>query len=310
MAFFSLHSHSSNVQRMKLHKKLLPIALIAALIAGMATQGHAQKLIKDLYVDKEWSRDYPPFRIAGNLYYIGTYDLGIFLITTPEGHILINTGAADSEALIKAHMKTLGFGFKDIRILLATHAHYDHVGAMATIKRQTHARMMINEKDAALLADGGNSDYVKGGKGRMFLPVKADRRLHDGDTIQLGGMNVVMRHHPGHTPGANSFLLDVQDSVRTYRVLIANIPSILDDTKLTGMPLYPEVGKDYAYTIKAMKELKFDLWLSSHASQYDLHKKHQPGDPYNPAAFSDRTGYDATLDEWQRIYDKRLNGNK
>lgn len=267
---------------MTLPKKLLPIALIAALIGGMTPRSQAQKLIKDLYVDKEWSADYQPFRIAGNLYYIGTYDLGMFLITTPKGHILINTGVAGSDTLIKAHMKTLGFKFKDIRILLTTHAHYDHVGAMAAVKQQTHAKMMVNEKDAALLADGGNSDYVMGGKGSMFLPVKADRLLHDGDSIQLGGMKIVMRQHPGHTPGANSFLFDVKDAVRTYKVLIANIPSILNDTKLSGMPLYPEVGKDYAYTLKAMKALKFDLWLAPHAGQYELHKKHQPGDAYNP----------------------------
>ncbi|TWV94028.1 subclass B3 metallo-beta-lactamase [Chitinophaga pinensis] len=282
------------------------MALTAALISGVTHRSHGQKLIKDLYVDKEWSADYQPFRIAGNLYYIGTYDLGMFLITTPKGHILINTGVAGSDTLIKAHMKALGFNYKDIRILLTTHAHYDHVGAMAAVKQQTHANMMINEKDAALLADGGNSDYVMGGKGRMFLPVKADRLLHDGDSIQLGGMHIVMRHHPGHTPGATSFLFDVKDSVRTYKVLIANIPSILNDTKLTGMPLYPEVGKDYAYTLKAMKALQFDLWLAAHASQYELHKKHQPGDAYNPSAFSDRAGYDETLDEWQQIYDKRI----
>jgi len=293
---------------MTLYKKLLPIAFIVALIGGMPVRSHAQKLIKDLYVDKEWSADYQPFRIAGNLYYVGTYDLGMFLITTPKGHILINTGVAGSDTLIKAHMKTLGFNFKDIRILLTTHAHYDHVGAMAAVKQQTHAKMMINEKDAALLADGGNSDYVMGGKGSMFLPVKADRILHDGDSIQLGGMNIVMRHHPGHTPGANSFLFDVKDSARTYKVLIANIPSILNDTKLKGMPLYPEVGKDYAYTLKAMKALHFDLWLAAHASQYELHKKHQPGDAYNPAAFSDRKGYDEVLDEWQQVYDKRMKG--
>ncbi|QHS58440.1 subclass B3 metallo-beta-lactamase [Chitinophaga agri] len=292
---------------MKFHKRLLPVILLTILSASLYKPATAQQLIKDLYVDKEWSKDYQPFRIAGNLYYIGTYDLGIFLITTPAGHILINTGAADSEALIKAHMKALGFKFKDIRILLTTHAHYDHVGAMAAIKKQTHARMMVNEKDAALLADGGNSDYVMGGKGMMFLPVKADRILHDKDTISLGGMNIVVLHHPGHTPGANSFLFNVQDTAHTYRVLIANIPSILDDTQLAGMPLYPEVGKDYAHTLKVMKEVQFDLWLAAHASQYDLHKKHQPGDPYHPAAFSDRAGYDEVLDYWQKTYDKRLN---
>ncbi|WP_394370782.1 subclass B3 metallo-beta-lactamase [Chitinophaga rhizophila] len=280
--------------------------MIATLAAGISQQTVAQQLRPLPYVNKEWSKDYPPFRIAGNLYFVGTYDLGIYLITTPQGHILINTGTADSEPLIKAHVKKLGFQFKDIRVLLTTHAHYDHVGAMAAIKRQTNARMLINAKDAAVLADGGNSDYVMGGKGSTFLPVKADRLLQDKDTIQLGGMIITMLHHPGHTPGASSFLFDVKDSTRTYKVLIANMPSILDETNLAGMPRYPEVGKDYAYTLQAMKGLQFDLWLSSHASQFDFHKKHRPGAPYNPAAFKDRTGYDAALKELQARYQQKL----
>jgi metallo-beta-lactamase class B len=290
---------------MPLYNQLLSFTLTVTLFSGITRQANAQKTIKLPYVNKEWSVDYQPFRIAGNLYYIGTYELAVYLITTPEGHILINTGTADSEALIKAHMKALGFRFKDIRVLLTTHVHYDHVGAMAAIKKQTHARMMVNEKDAAVLADGGNSDYVIGGKGPTFLPVKADRLLHDKDTIQLGGMHIVMLHHPGHTPGANSFLFNVQDSVHTYRVLIANMPSILDKTNLAGMPLYPEVGKDYGYTINAMKGIQFDLWLSSHAGQFKLHKKHQPGVPYNPEVFNDRPGYDAALEKLDSAYQQK-----
>jgi metallo-beta-lactamase class B len=281
--------------------------LAVAIFAGISRPAQAQQLVKLSNLDKEWSRDYPPFRIAGNLYYVGTYELAAYLIATPEGHILINTGLDDSEPLIRAHVKTLGFKFKDIKILLTNQAHFDHVAAMAAIKKETGAQMMINEKDAASMADGGNSDYVMGGRGPMFLPVKAERLLHDQDTIKLGGTAIVMLHHPGHTKGSCSFLLDVKDEQRSYRVLIANMPSILDETKLSGMPGYPEVGKDYAYTLNAMKDLQFDIWLAAHASQFGLHKKHKPGDAYHPEAFNDRAGYDAALDGLKKAYLKKLN---
>lgn len=292
---------------MTLYKRLLPVTLSAVIFCGISQSTCAQKLIKPSYTNKEWTQDYQPFRIAGNLYYVGTYELAAYLITTPQGHILINTGLDNSGPLIRAHVKTLGFKFQDIKILLTTHAHYDHVGAMAAIKKQTGATMMINEKDAAVLADGGNSDYVLGGKGSTFLPVKADRLLHDHDTVKLGGMQVVMLHHPGHTQGANSFLFDVKDKQHTYRVLIANMPSVLDETNLAGMPGYPDVAKDYAYTLNAMKGLQFDLWLSSHAGQFGLHKKHKPEDAYNPEAFNDRAGYDAAVDGLEKAYLKKLN---
>jgi metallo-beta-lactamase class B len=167
--------------------------------------------------------------------------------------------------------------------------------------------MMINENDAPVLADGGNSDYIFGGKGSLFMPVKANRLLHDHDTISLGGMQVIALHHPGHTKGACSFLLDVKDEKRSYRVLIANMPTILDATKLSGMPTYPDVAKDYAYTLNALKELQFDIWLSSHASQFGLHQKHQPGDDYHPEKFIDRPGYDSAIADLQKAYLEKLN---
>lgn len=288
-----------------IYKRLLPVIWGVVMLAGVVQSAGAQKTIKHPHSNKEWSQDYQPFRIAGNLYYVGTYDLAAYLITTPQGHILINTGLDDSESLIRAHVSSLGFKFKDIKILLATHVHFDHVGAMAAIKKQTGATMMINAKDAKALADGGDSDYILGGKGATFVPVKADELLHNGDTIKLGNMNIVMLHHPGHTPGSSSFLFDVKDGQRTYKVLIANMPSILDETNLAGMPGYTDVGKDYAYTLKAMKALQFDLWLSSHASQFALHTKHKPGDAYKPEVFSDRAGYNETLAEWEKVYQER-----
>ena len=259
---------------------------------------------------ENWSKPYEPFRIAGNLYYVGTDELGCFLITTPRGHILINTGAPGSAPLIYSSVQALGFKFSDIKILLATHAHLDHVGGMAEIKKITGAKMMIDAADAPVLADGGNSDYEFGGKGSLFEPVKADSLLHDHDTIKFGGMQLIMLHHPGHTKGACSFLFDVKDEHRTYRVLIANMPTVLDEAKLPGMPTYPNVGKDYAYTLKAMKNLKFDIWVASHASQFGLHEKHKPGTAYRPEAFHDQKGYGLMIDDLQKDYLKRLKASE
>src|SRR6476659_4408418 len=185
----------------------------------------AQKVNEPKATNPDWSKPFPPFRIAGNLYYVGTYDLACYLIKTTQGNILINTGLAASAEPIKNNIETLGFKFRDTKILLTTQVHYDHVGAMAEIKKRTGAQMMVDEKDSQVLADGGSSDYVFGGKGSMFQPVKPDRLLHNGDTIQLGNMQLVMLHHPGHTKGSCSFLFTVEDNQRSYKVLIANLPS-------------------------------------------------------------------------------------
>jgi metallo-beta-lactamase class B len=290
---------------MKTFKKHFATSLLAVGLILVSFISQAQQLRK-MEEQPEWSKDYPPFRIVGNLYYVGTYDLASYLIVIPKGNILINTGLPGSDTMIRAHVEALGFKLADVKILLATNAHFDHVGAMAVVQQQTGARVMINEFDAPVLADGGSSDYVLGGKGMMFLPVKADRLLHNHDTIKLGSMQIIALHHPGHTKGASSFMFDVKDEHRTYRVLIANMPSILSETKLAGMPGYPNVGKDYAYTLNAMKNLQFDIFLASHASQFDLQKKHKPGDAYNPEAFVDRAGYDEAMDALQKNHGKRL----
>lgn len=262
--------------------------------------------VKEPTTKPEWSRPYGPFRIAGNLYYVGTYDLACYLIATPKGNILINTGLAASASQIKHNVEKLGFKFNDIKILLITHAHYDHVGALAEIKKMTGAYLMVNENDSPVLSDGGMSDYALGKYGRSFAPVKPDRLLHDHDTIRMGNMQLLMLQHPGHTKGACSYLFNVKDKNRTYRVLIANMPSIIIDAKFSEVTAYPNITSDYAYTLANMKNLSFDIWLASHASQFGLHDKHHPGDAYNPAAFFDRKGYDTELNELQKQYDEKI----
>lgn len=289
-----------------MRKYLFRVMLLAACYAG--TTVSAQK-VSEPTTKEEWARPYEPFRIAGNLYYVGTYDLGCYLITTSEGNILINTGLAASASQIKKNIETLGFKFNDIKILLITHAHYDHVGALAEIKKLTGAKLMVNENDAAALADGGQSDYALGIYGRSFAPVKADILLHDHDTISLGNMHLVMLQHPGHTKGSCSYLFNVRDEKRTYKVLLANMPSIIIDKKFSEETAYPKIASDYAYTLSHMKKLSFDIWVASHASQFNLHDKHHEGDAYNPAEFIDRKGYDTELKEIQKQYDEKMENN-
>ncbi len=287
--------------------RLFKNMLLAAVLLFAATHTlTAQKVKEPVIKNKDWKKNYLPFRISGNLYYVGTYDLACYLITTAEGNILINTGLASSAKQIKKNIAALGFKYTDIKILLNTQAHYDHLGAMAAVKQQTGAQLMINAKDAEVLKDGGNSDYALGGHGSTFEPVQPDRLLNDGDTIRLGNMQLRMLHHPGHTKGSCSFLFAVKDEQQTYKVLIANMPTIVTDSSFTNLASYPAIAKDYAYTLQAMKNISFDIWLSSHASQCNLHSKHQPGDAYNPAAFIDHAGYQAALKELQQDYDEKM----
>lgn len=281
------------------------IPLVTLLFCGVLS--FAQQVKEPTGGNPEWSKPYNAFRVAGNLYYVGTYDLGCYLITTPKGHILINTGLAGSFDVIKSNVASLGFKFNDIKILLTTQAHFDHTGALAAIRKATGASMMADEKDVKVLEEGGMSDYAFGGT-VMFVPVKVDRKLHDKEVIALGDMKLTHLHHPGHTKGSCSYLFDVKDEKGTYRVLIANMPTIVTDKHLDAIPAYPEIATDYAYTLKALKSLNFDIWVASHASQFDLHTKRKPGDAYNPEVFRDREGYDKSLADLQIAYDKKVAG--
>jgi len=257
--------------------------------------GFAQKVQEPKNNPKEWSKPYPGFRIVGNIYYVGTYDLASYLIVTGEGNILINTGLAESLASIKSNIRNLGFRYEDTRLLLTSQAHYDHAGALNAIKKETGARMWADWAEADVLRSGGASDYELGRFGASFEPVVPDSLLKDKSIIELGDTKITMLHHPGHTKGSCSYLLTVKDTDRSYEVLIANMPTIITDKKFSQVSAYPNIEKDYAYTLQEMKKIQFDIWLAAHASQFDLHEKHKPGNAYNPAAFIDKAGYEKAL---------------
>jgi metallo-beta-lactamase class B len=280
--------------------------ILAGLFALLSFSLTAQPVKEPPTQNPYWSRPFPSFRIAGNLYYVGTHELACYLITTPGGHILINTGLAASLQPIQANIQSLGFRVSDIKLLLTTQAHHDHLGAMAAMQRLTGAKVWVNTPDAPVLADGGRSDYALGTGVSSFEPVKADSLLKDGAVIRLGGVELTMLSHPGHTKGSCSYLLKTKDSVRSYTVLIANLPTIVTDKKFSDIPDYPGIANDYATTIASLKSLRFDLWVASHASQFQLHHKYKPGKRYNPTAFQDKAGFDKALGELERQYKAHL----
>jgi metallo-beta-lactamase class B len=255
----------------------------------------------------ERSRATEPFRIVGNVYWVGTYDLSSYLITSSQGHIVINTGAADSVPQIRANIERLGFRISDVRILTATHAHWDHVAGMAALRKLTGARVYMSEPDADVLESGGKSDFRWGSDPQAwFDPVAVDRRLKDKETITLGATALTLHIHAGHTKGASSFTFTVREGARDYRVGIINLASINPGVKVSGMPGFPDIANAYIRSFAAQKAMALDVFLSSHASQFGLHQKRKPGDAYNPDRFVDPIGFRAAIDELEATFQKQL----
>src|ERR1019366_5395511 len=169
----------------------------------------------------DWTTPFPPFRIADNLYYVGSKGLANYLIATPQGHILINSDLEDTVPLIRASVEQLGFKFGDIKILLISHAHWDHDAASATIKRLTGARYMVMDADVPVVESGGTSDFNYGNSpATLYPPTKVDRVLHDGDAVTLGGTTLVAHLTPGHTKGCTTWTLKTQENGKSYNVVI------------------------------------------------------------------------------------------
>ena len=248
-----------------------------------------------------WVRPYPGFQVIGNLYGVGTYDLSVFLITSDEGHILINTGLADSTGMIRENMASLGFRLEDVRILLTQQSHWDHTAALAEIKEIAGAEMWATEDDARVLEDGGFSDPHFGGQ-VSFPPLSVDRIISEGDVIELGDIRLTVYEHPGHTEGSSSYAMTVNENGRDYRVLIANMGTINAGKQLVVDPTYPGVADDFASTYSRQKAMEIDVWVAAHGGQYGLHDKYEPGQPYSPDTFVDPEGFVAAVERLEEIY--------
>ena len=251
----------------------------------------------------DWTKPFPPFKLVGNIYWVGSYDLSTYLITSPQGHFLINTGVGDTARQIQASVAQLGFKMTDVRILTATHGHWDHVAGMAELKKMTGASVVVSEPDKELLESGGKADFRFGStSSSWFEPVKVDRTFKDGETLSLGDTKLTAHLHPGHTKGATSFTAEIRENGKTYRVVIANMGSINPGVTVTGMATYPGIQQDYARTFAAQQAMKIDVFLSSHASQFGMHEKYQPGDAYNPDRFVDPKGFQEAVRRLEKTY--------
>jgi metallo-beta-lactamase class B len=246
-------------------------------------------------------------RIVGPIYFVGTRGLGVYLITTPEGHILINSGMPPSGPMIEASIRKLGFKPRDVKLLLANHAHVDHVGGHAYLKKLTGARVTMIEQEAPLLESGGKTDFhYAHDPGFAFEPVKVDQVLHDGDTIKLGAVAIAALLTPGHTKGSTTFTTTVTDADKTYAVVFANGASVNPGYRLARDPSYPGIADDYRRTLHTFETLKPDVWLLPHNQPYDFDRKRARAakdgvrawvDPegYRKWAASQRTGFETAL---------------
>jgi len=284
------------------------IAAALALTGFAINAAAAQQRVNVPITNKEWEQPFPGFKIVGNLYYVGTYDLGCYLIDTGAGLILVNSGAPGSYALIKANIEAVGFKTNDIRVITATHGHFDHVGDLAAFQKDAPAaKTYMSERDAPVLESGGNLDYRRPeGRGIVYDPVKVDVRTKPGDHIKLGSTDMIVLQAYGHTPGATSFSFQVADGGKTYNVLIVNMNGINAGVKLLGSPGYPTIVEDFKNTLAMQATYTPDIWVSSHAGQFNLHSVYKPGDAYNPARFGDLAAYKTKIAGYQIAYEKQL----
>jgi metallo-beta-lactamase class B len=251
----------------------------------------------------------PPHRMIGNVYFVGQDDLCSYLITTPKGNILINTGFAFSVPVIKAGTQKLGFRFEDIKILLVTHAHSDHAAGLADVRRLTGAKMWALDHEKELLETGGKTDFLFGSDG-WFKPVKVDHVFQDGDKIELGGMVITAHWTPGHTKGSTSYSMEVTENGKLYHVLIANLPTTNDGVSFVHNEKYPNIVEDYLHTFTVLKSLPCDVFLSSHTTQFHFNAKFHRDEPYSPERYVDPVGYQLEVQRLEQRFYAEVQGQR
>jgi metallo-beta-lactamase class B len=276
---------------------------IMLVIAFVVVIGSAGKM----YGQADWTEPFPAFKIAGNLYYVGSKGLANYLITTPQGHILINSDLDANVPLIRASVEKLGFKFTDIKILLISHAHSDHDGASDAIKKLTGAKYMVMEPDVSVVESGGKTDFQYGNdQSNLYTPTKVDRVLHDGDEVKLGNTVLVAHLTPGHTKGCTTWTMKVQEAGKAYNVVIVGSPNVNPGYKLVNNTAYPQIAADYEKMFAVLKALPCDIFLGAHGAYYNLEKKYPQLKERGAAAFVDPEGYKNYVAEREQAFKTEL----
>lgn len=280
----------------------LKLAFLIAIVASLvgATRVSAA-------VPAAWTTPLPPFRIAGNLYYVGSEDLASYLIVTPKGDILINSNLESSPAQIRKSVESLGFHFSDIKILLISHGHYDHCAGSAEILRQTHAKYEVMASDVSVVESGGRTDFNYANDESLRFPrAHVDRILHDGDKVTLGGTVLTAHLTAGHTKGTTTWTLDEPEAGRTLHVVIVGSPNVNPGYKLVRNPTYPRIAADYRHQFEVLKKLPCDIFLGAHGGYFDLTEKYPRFKAGDKNAFIDPAGYKAYIADRQQAFEAEL----
>ncbi len=259
-------------------------------LALLTTVAHAQKDP----VSRSWNEPIPPFRITDNLYYVGAADITSYLITTPEGHIVLDGGFEETASIIRTNIKQLGFAIEDVRILIGSHAHYDHAGGLTELKRVSGAQFVSSTLEAPLYAAGGKDDPQFGDR-FLFPPIVADRQIADGERVTLGGVTLTARITPGHTRGCTTWLLG--DAVF---VCSPTAPGY----QLVDNPRYPNIIDDYRRQFAILRSLKPKIFLGSHGNFFDLDEKRKKHGAAN--AFIDPDGYRAFVARMEKSFEDKV----
>jgi metallo-beta-lactamase class B len=298
-----------------LPRKFLP----AFLLLGLAFPARAQN-------SPDWTEPFPPHRVVGNVYYVGSKGLASYLITTPQGHVLINSSLESSVPLIAESIEKLGFHFTDVKILLISHAHWDHCAGSARIKELTGARYMVMDGDVPVVESGGRSDFQYGNSAaNLYKPAKVDRTLHDGDAVKLGGAVLVAHKTPGHTKGCTSWTMKVVDvnpangrpgdrgapiEKKLLDVVIVGSPNVNPGYKLVNNAAYPQIAQDYEQMFRVLKSLPCDIFLGAHGSYYDMEAKVARLKDAAKNPFIDPRGYQRYIADREQAFREELHNQQ
>ena len=261
--------------RPRVRRLLYRAALAGAALLACATAQAEQP--------PEWSRPTPPFHIVGPIYYVGTEGIGVYLIRTAAGLILLDAGPENAAPVVKRSIAALGFRMRDVKLMLATHAHLDHAGGLARLKRDSGATFVASVGDRGALETGAPPSDTDYGVWK-FPPIKVDRVLADGRPVVLGGVAMTPLLTPGHTPGCTTWTMRVADAGRTLRVVFPCSMSVAGNM-LVGNRGYPGILADYRRTFARMRALKADIVLPAHPEQADVIARAHRRDAGDRSAF-------------------------
>ena len=275
-------------------ERLRPKAVALALcLLGPASAAVALASQNDGWPPPNWTEAVAPFAVADDLYYVGTAELGSFLFTSTAGHILLDVPMEENVDRVQSSIESLGFSLRDVRLLVISHAHFDHVGGLAEMKRRTGAEVVVLPASVELLESGGLTDFFLSPEDAAFPPVNVDRTLPPGGSVRLGPWELTAHWTPGHTRGCTSWGAEVRVAGVPRKALVVCSLTVLPGYQLVGeSPSYPDIGQDFCRSASHLASLSIDVFLANHASFFGAMPKRSGG----VKAFVDPTRYERYLE--------------